>query len=642
MIEPVLFEHAARRTRLCTISAVAAIALLATACSHNQPQSPQPRPAPAATTGAIPRIASDANAADLAIGRTVANLRITTLAGASLSLDDLLRDRRALVIAMASAECPLAVEYAPRLASIEREFDGQVAFLHINAVDGESNDVIRTMIADAALRGTYARDTDAALRLELKPRTTTEVYVLTPARQVLYRGAIDDQYRLGGKAARVQREYLRDALRAVIAGKTPTPAATSSPGCLIDMPRTPGQRARADAAPGIAFYPRIADILERNCVECHQPGGTAPFSLASPASVDGRAAMIAAVVREGIMPPNHGVSWIGPEPLVRDRTMSRDDRELLLAWLESDRSVASAPANPAPTTTPGRTANTTRPMGRDNAWLIGPPDFMLITPGPTLQPEDVPTTQRYFISVNLEEDAWIEAIECRPVMRDSVAVAQIWLVLPGEPLPALDQFPASDQLFATFSRSDRVVSYEPGSARRLPAHCVLVVDLVPRAMAPVQPSQLRVAMRFAQTPPTREIRTSTIHPASLRVRANDPHATIEASTQLPHNARLLALRPLMGPRVQSLRVWTDQPSPSNGELIDLHRYDWRWFIRYSLIQPLVMQRNARITAQWTLNNSESNPVNPDPSAAITLGIGDAREQLGVAIEYEIPRPPAAE
>lgn len=614
------------------IALAAALALIAASCA----QSSAPSATRSAPSGGLARIASTTDAAGLNLGTTIPNLRVTTISGATLTLDDLLRDRRALVVAMASAECPLAVEYGPRMAAIEQEFEGQVAFLHVNAVDGESIDVIRDMIRDAGLRGTYVRDNDASVRLALKPKTTTEAFVLSPARTIMYRGAIDDQYRLGGKAARVQRQYLRDALRAVIVGNTPDPAATSSPGCLIDMPRVGASLASADSTPAIPFYPRIADILERNCIECHQPGGTAPFSLASPASVDGRAAMIAAVVREGIMPPNHGLSWVGPQPLVHDRTMSREDRELLLAWLASDRSAGSVPASSTPTPaarTTGRPMG--RPMGRDNAWLIGTPDYMLITPGPTLQPQDVPTTQRYFIAINLDSDAWVEAIECRPVMRDSVAIAQLWLIEPGQPLPSMTQFPPSQELFASFSRSDRVVTYGPDAARKLPKSAVLVLDLVGRAMVPVEPSQLRIAMRFAANPPQRQIHTRVIAPASLRIPAGQDNANIKASLQLPTASRLIAIRPLMGPRVQGLRVTTSDRSRVDRELLDLHRYDWRWLIRYPLREPLDLAAGARISAEWFINNAPSNPVNPDPAVDVTLGIGDAREQLGVAIEYEV-------
>lgn len=207
---------ASRLPRAPVILSPATLALLAfvlSASCATKRQTPSPRPAPA---GQLARVAIDADAAELGIGAIVPNLRITTLTGATLSLDDLLRDRRAMVLAMASAECPLTVEYGPRMAAIEREFEGQIAFLHVNAVDGESIEAIRAMIQESGLRATYARDTDAAVRLALNPKTTTEVYVLTPSRQIVYRGAIDDQYRLGGKTTRVQREYLRDALRAVL------------------------------------------------------------------------------------------------------------------------------------------------------------------------------------------------------------------------------------------------------------------------------------------------------------------------------------------------------------------------------------------------------------------------------------------
>lgn len=606
-------------------------ALVAVLGACAEPAAQRSAPVESGATPILARVPAQVGADEAGIGQTVPNLSITTLAGATLSLDDLRRDRSALVLAIASAECPLAVEYGPRMAAIEQEFSGQAAFVHVNVVDGESLEAIESMVRESGLRGTYARDDAGDVRRALRPKTTTEVYVLDSARRIVYRGAIDDQYRLGGKASKVTQEYLKDALRAVTTGGKPRVTATSAPGCLVDMPRA--APTRSASASSISFYPRVADVLARNCIECHQPGGAGAFSLVSPASVDGRAAMIAAVVRDGLMPPNHGLSWTGPEPTVRDRTMTREDRELLLAWLESDRSTGSSPADGQPPIVSRRASG--REAGREGTWAIGTPDFMLITPGPTLQPQDVPRTQRYFIPINLDQDAWVEAIECRSVMRDSVGAAQIWLVRPGEALPTMDQFPPSEELFATFSRSDRIVEYGNGAARHLPAHAVLVVDLVGRAMAQPEPSQLRIAMRFASAPPQREIRTRVVYPKRVRIEPGVAHASVQAQASLPENARLIALRPLMGPRVQAMRMWISSRGQSPRELIQLNRYDWRWLIRYPLREPFALNGTSRIEAEWTLNNSASNPVNPDPSLPVQRGIGDGREQLGVALEFEI-------
>ena len=61
--------------------------------------------------------------------------------------------------------------------------------------------------------------------------------------------------------------------------------------------------------------------LDRHCVECHQPGTAAPFSLLTYEQVKARAATIAEVVEDQRMPPwtasprnnvsNIAVPWVG-------------------------------------------------------------------------------------------------------------------------------------------------------------------------------------------------------------------------------------------------------------------------------------------------------------------------------------------
>ena len=70
--------------------------------------------------------------------RALDGFRLQDFRGASFSLDDV-RDRKLVVLAFLGVECPLANQYAPRLAELARAFEPKgVAFFAIDANQQDS------------------------------------------------------------------------------------------------------------------------------------------------------------------------------------------------------------------------------------------------------------------------------------------------------------------------------------------------------------------------------------------------------------------------------------------------------------------------------------------------------------------------
>ena len=236
-------------------------------------------------------------------------------------------------------------------------------------------------------------------------RTTTEVFVLDAARTLVYRGAVDDQYGFAYALNEPRHTYVVDALDAVLAGRLPNIAATSSPGCeLLYTEESVSQ----EETP-VTYHNRVSRIIQNNCLECHRDGGPAPFALESYEEVKDYAGMIRSVVQRGIMPPwfatspassqhedEHGALW------ANDPSLSIADRADLIAWIE-----AGAPE--------GESEDV--PVSRKfvGGWLIGEPDAIL----EFRQPVKVKATgilpYKYIVvETNLEEDRWVQAIQVVP------------------------------------------------------------------------------------------------------------------------------------------------------------------------------------------------------------------------------------
>jgi hypothetical protein len=240
---------------------------------------------------------------DHGVGRRIDDAQFKNLAGKSQRLSGFAGER-ATVIAMTSTSCPLSQKYLPTLAQLAKSYSQRdVAWILINP---RATDKPAEMHAAAKLLGSkaiYVPDADGVLARAVGALTTTDVIVLDSARTVVYHGAVDDQYGQGYAVDAPRHRYLIDALDAMLAGRSPQIAATTAPGCALDL------KTEGSARQPLTYHNRISRIVQSNCLECHRDDGVAPFSLATYEDVAAHAPMIKQVVEQGIMPP-----WFAASP----------------------------------------------------------------------------------------------------------------------------------------------------------------------------------------------------------------------------------------------------------------------------------------------------------------------------------------
>lgn len=552
----------------------------------------------------------------LNVGRQTPDLAFETIRGKTLTTAKLLEGKKGLVYVMTSTGCPLSKKYGSRIATIEKQYAGRVPFVYVNTVQAETLDDMRRQIREYGFTGVYLPDRQRAVSEALGARTTTEVFVIDAARTIIYRGAVDDQYGIGAALNAPNRNFLRDAIEAVIGGARPRIEATFPPGCLLDA-------ARGAAHPDrdLTYYGRVARILNENCVSCHRPGGTAPFSLATYPSLTGRVSMIDAVVSAEIMPPWHGSKPAdGKESLfANDRSLSKQDRDDLLAWLRSSRPI-------------GRSADAPVAPAIPNTWDIGRPDEVYTTLWLELPEEGPMQHARMIVPTNLKEDRWLSSYEFRYDMHEAIHHALIWVLPPGAVVPPIDRIPSDLELLGAYSPSDNVVRFDEGVARKLPAGSILLADLYARPMGQELRTRLRIGVRFADASPKREIRTLVVSSNDLEIPTNDAHAMSRIEATLTGPAQIAALMPYLRSRGESVTIDVEFPDGTVNRLLNAPAYDYRWQIRYVLKDPIDLPEGTRFIVTGTFDNSVGNANNPGPGEPAKSGIDANDEALMLVLE----------
>ncbi len=145
------------------------------------------------------------------------------------------KGKKAVVLFFIAAECPVSNFYSPDFARIASEYEQKgvaVYGIHCDA------DLTAAAAAEHAkeygLKFLVLLDPKQKLAAAVGASKTPEAFVLSPDGKVLYHGRIDDRFSTDGKRRDEPTKHeLEDALRAVIAGKTPAVKEAAAYGCPL-------------------------------------------------------------------------------------------------------------------------------------------------------------------------------------------------------------------------------------------------------------------------------------------------------------------------------------------------------------------------------------------------------------------------
>ncbi|MBL9147109.1 MAG: redoxin family protein [Phycisphaerae bacterium] len=574
---------------------------------------------------------------------------IPDLDGAPHTLDSL-AGRSATVIAYTSGTCPLSRKLAPELERIAAEFEPRGVHVVRVAARGEDLEALR-----ATLEGARCLvDGNDELARALRPSSTTEVFVFNADRELIYRGAINDQYGVSYARPYARSHYLRAVLEATLRGDRPLLSSTIAPGCALAI--------LPDGSAATTTYEKdVAPLVARHCLECHRTGGPAPFALERYDEVAGKAAMIRQVVAEGLMPP-----W-SEAPLAdghasrfaNARIVPPDERAAIVRWVD-EGAARGDPASAKPFTRPAAV----------EGWQIGEPDLVLQIPAPqTIPAEGVLPYRMVNIPTGLTEDRYVEAIEVQPTSTLGVHHVLVF-ALPGPeetkeirrrnlerrreaarggnvesaPRERAEAAAASGPelgidgsrgYFAAYVPGNAAVRYPKGTARRLSAGGSFTFALHYVPYGEETTDQTRIGIVFAKDKPSRLIESAGISDRSLLIPPHAREFSMRSTERFDVPVRLVAFLPHMHLRGTRFRYEAEYPDGRVERLLDVPRYDFRWQHRYLLREHVALPAGSRLHVTGWFDNSVANPANPDPTVAVPWG-PQTHEEMNVGyVEYYV-------
>lgn len=162
-------------------------------------------------------------------------IKMLDIGGEMLSLNDIKKEN-GLVVIFSCNTCPWVLAWQDRYVELAAQYQekgfGFVA-INPNAAARENGDGYLDMQKHAKKNGYnfyYTLDKNSELARVFGATRTPHIYVFDKTDKLVYRGAIDDNAR---KRAKVEENYLDDALASILTGRKISTASTKALGCAI-------------------------------------------------------------------------------------------------------------------------------------------------------------------------------------------------------------------------------------------------------------------------------------------------------------------------------------------------------------------------------------------------------------------------
>jgi|UniRef100_UPI0037837BCD Ca2+-binding EF-hand superfamily protein/mono/diheme cytochrome c family protein len=560
---------------------------------------------------------------DHGVGRMVDDLALKTLDGKDIKLSAA-AGKNGLVIALFSASCPISGKLAPETVRLEKDLAAQeVKLLLVNAPPGQKGDEITKFITDHGLKSTVALDADGKLAQSLAATTTTEVFLLDATRTLVYRGALNDQYGLGYAKEQPAHHYLRDAVASMLRGESAEIAATSAPGCALDLPAQ-----STVASTNVTYHRDIARIMQANCVECHHSDGVGPFALDSYDALIEHAGMIRKQVERRAMPPWFAAALEGQthSPWANDRSLSERDRAELLAWLASDRPK-------------GDVADAPKPRQFPCEWSIGKPDAIIAAARSiSIKAEGTMPYQHVTVTTDFPEDRWVRGYEILPTERQVVHHVIVTVFEKGRKVRGGGE-EGSEGYWAAYVPGNTKQIYHEGFARKLPAGATVSFQIHYTPNGKAVQDTMRMGLLFAKEPPKYVVHTTAMPNARIHIPAGAANHIETAQRKLPTDINAMAWMAHMHVRGKAFKFEAISPDGKTETLLDIPRYDFNWQLRYDYAMPRFLPRGTTIKITAVFDNSSANPANPDPTKSVRWGQQTFDEMMIGYLEHYTPLNP---
>jgi mono/diheme cytochrome c family protein len=411
----------------------------------------------------------------------------------------------------------------------------------------------------------------------------------------------------------------------------------------------------------VTYTEHVAPIIFKNCVTCHRPGQSAPFSLLTYEDAKTNGFEIADAVRTHFMPP-----W-KPAPtdyaFKDDRHLSNGDIDTLQRWVKGGMPKGDPSVMPP------------LPAFSDQPWPLGPPDLILTLPEAFTVPADGRDIYRNFVlPLNFRVNRWIKAVDIRPTARPVVHHVN-FLMDPTGAARAMDEADPGPgfggvmgptglrkrtprDLIASLQKGEPIMpaneqstvfvgtSLPGASPHRLPddlayfvpANSDLIVTIHFHVNGQQMTEQSSIGIYFAGRPPSRPFAAIQLPVMvgafeGINIPPGDKSYTISDSFVVPMDLKAFAVGAHAHYIGKDVTLTARFPGGPTRTLLHIPDWDLNFQGQYYFEEYVRLPKGTKLEATIRYDNSAGNPHNPfSPPQRILFGEQSTNEMGAVTLQ----------
>lgn len=504
------------------------------------------------------------------------------------------RHRKALALMAYDASCADMDSKVTSYAELGKRFEEQ----GIDFVLLDSLDLGRSAAQALDLPLPLLEDDGQLVSETLGIAHAGEVLVMNPERlSVYYRGD--------------SSESLAVALTEVVAGTLADTVSVSIKGCDIDY-SVKNQHMKSPPD----YATEVAPIVINNCLDCHVQGGVGPFAIDSYIMLLGWSPMIREVLLNKRMPPMQIDPYVGHTDSARG--VSKQDLQTLIHWIDAGAPQGEFDLDPLE-----------EHAVKASRWVLGEPDY--IVQGPAHAIPSTGVLDYYYNNVDLPftEDKWVRAVQYRA--GDTSVLHHLITFVTG---PEEDFWGTERDSTSTSRRfvagyipgKDNVYEYPDGVGVLIPAGQRLSMQFHYVTNGQSTVDQTELGLYFSDEPLQQEQRVQAVGTRFV-LPPDTSEFPMSASHLFDEDVVIIGLRARMNFRGKKMRFEVESPDGAIQNLLSVPAYNYGWQPHYLLNEPVRVSAGSTVHVIGALDNSVSNPTNPDPSLEIKFGLNSWEEMF---------------
>lgn len=376
------------------------------------------------------------------------------------------------------------------------------------------------------------------------------------------------------------------------------------------------------------YTQEIAPIILDNCVECHRRGGVGPFAMDSYLMLLGWSPMIREVVLNKRMPPAQVDPYYGHSKMAR--YLNDQEIKALVNWIDARAPRGEGAVDPL--------EEYGKAQGADSAfvWQLGEPDLIIDSPSHSIPSTGVMDYLYEDVPLFFDEDRWLRAIETRPGDESVLHHLMIFVTGPGENFwgTEREQEITSRRFVEGYAPGPhRAIEFEAGTGVLIPKGYKLSLQFhyVTNGQSTVDDTSL--GLYFAPMEADLAERRALAVSSRFVLPPNTPDFPLTAETEIQEDIVVVGVRARMSYRGKKMRFVVEDADSKVTTLFSIPAYNYGWQPHYLLDEPIPIAAGSVLRVEGALDNSVSNPTNPDPDLEIPWGLESWEEMFSGYFTY---------